>query len=277
MLSRHALPSLSAIILPLGISGLLGGCASLPEPSEDSSPDGPEVSEAVDGELQIDEDDTNMDDTEADDTDAPEPREETVEPSEPSSDDLLLTPEECENLCADRAEQLDDNAHCIFEYSSGDCPTVCEEYGIFERATQEALAECVTENPLCYQDVHDCVARRVYDGPSEAVFRLTGTGFESVSGQTVVMGMETHAGLLTFTREVSDFGRFEVTFAESVFPDPVHLALFYVDVNENGRCDASVDVTGSAYLERSADIDHLSYTAVTGLPERDLDYICRFL
>lgn len=272
MLCRHALPSLSTLILPLGISGFLGGCASLPEPSEDSSPDGSEESEATDGEIQIEEDDTDVDGTTE-----PEPREEAVEPGEPSTDDLLLTPEECENLCEYRAEQLEDNAHCEFEWKSGDCPTVCEEYGIFERSTQEALAECVTDNPLCYQDVHDCVAGLVYDGPSEAVFRLTGTGFESVSGQTVVMGIETHAGLSTFTRQVSDFGRFEVTFAESVFPDSSHLALFYVDVNDNGRCDATVDVTGSAYLERSADIDHLSYAAVIELPQRAHDYICRFL
>ena len=121
------------------------------------------------------------------------------------------------------------------------------------------------------------MARRVYPGPSEAVLRLTATGFESVAGKSVVIGIDTASGSPTFTRGVTESGGFELTVTESVYAGSTQHAIFYVDVNENGRCDRTVDVRGGVFFERSADIDHLSFSGSTELPRGDHEYVCDFL
>ena len=135
----------------------------------------------------------------------------------------------------------------------------------------------MTDDALCYEDIDDCVARRLYPRPAAAVLSLTGTGFGSVAGKDLVVGVETPSTLSTVTQRVPASGAFDVTFTERVSASSSQLAIFYVDVDGDGRCDPSVDVTGSARLDRSFDIEDLSFSAATGLPERAHAFVCDYL
>lgn len=269
----------------------LGGClpsGDAPENGDDTTDslyDPAEVDEDEDEVMSDDSDETADDSDEtADDSDetADDPGENSDDgdgtEDESSSEEPLLSPEECDILCSDREDTLDDNSFCSFDMLSGDCPTVCDEYSAFQRSTQESFATCVAADPLCYQDIHDCVAIEVYPGATVADLTLAATGFDADAGKPVVIGVQVaSANFSMLETEVTDAGEFEGDWTESVHVSRSQLVLYYVDQNENGACDPGVDLTGSAYLERSADIDNLSFSAWIGRPEYAMDFVCDYL
>lgn len=195
----------------------------------------------------------------------------------------LLTPDECERICAEREDIAHENGFCPFEEpsSSGDCRDVCADHAVFQPSTQEAFASCVATDHLCYTNIHDCVAGTAYPGTALAHLMLTATGFAAHAGKPVVLGLQDQMGAFSMlTAEVKEDGAFVNTWMEEVHAgESRQLVLYYIDQNENGVCDPAVDVTGSVSLERSADIDELSYAALVGPPASASDgsWICSYI
>jgi hypothetical protein len=114
-----------------------------------------------------------------------------------------------------------------------------------------------------------------------AHLRLAGTGFTAHAGKPVVLGLQDQMGAFSMqTAEVMEDGAFVNAWMEDVHAYASHqLVLYYIDQNENGVCDSAVDVTGSVKLDRSANIDDLSYSALVGPPESASDgsWICSYI
>ena len=192
--------------------------------------------------------------------------------------DLLLTSEECELICSEREDNLDENGLCSFEATSGDCLSSCDDYSAFQLSTQEAFATCVATDNLCYVHIDDCVAGQVYPGKTVAPVTVTATGFDAYAGEPVVLGMADSDSFVMKSAAVSGVGGFEVTWSQEILAsDSRQLVFYYVDLNGDGSCDPDVDVTGSVSVERSEDIDNLSYSVLVEEPESGAGFVCDYI
>jgi hypothetical protein len=283
----NSAPRHSATILHLCVLLALGGCeASDKAPTDDGQDQTYAPIDDGDG------DDANPVDDNTGDADETGDEEETGDETgdegetgdeddtgDHSSEEPLLTPEECAAMCSERADTIDERAFCPFDMLAGDCPTVCGEYADFELPTQEAFTTCVTDDPLCYIDIHDCVAWVRYPGATLARLNLTATGFDADAGMTVVLGLqEASSDFSMVTSEVTADGGFAASWSEEVNAHrSSQLVLYYVDQNGNGTCDPGVDRTGSAHLERGENIDDLFFSARIEPLGYDADFVCDFI
>ncbi|HCP47575.1 MAG TPA: hypothetical protein DIU15_16155, partial [Deltaproteobacteria bacterium] len=190
----------------------------------------------------------------------------------------LLTESECDRICSEREQGIDGSGNCEFEWNSGDCRQVCADYAVFSTATEEVFIECVASDPLCFQDIHQCVIGGRYPEPIPAPFVLTATGFEEYESVSVVLALEAGGQDFRFADpQVVVGGGFGAEWTETTYIGGGHLALYYIDMDGNGDCDPAIDVTGSAQMVLGSDVDNPLFTADVVPPETAADFVCDFI
>jgi hypothetical protein len=191
-------------------------------------------------------------------------------PSEP------LISERCEQLCSDREAGGPDGG-CPFEWRSGNCPLVCEDFAQFSQLTQDAFTYCVEHDPLCYQDISSCVWWNRYPDPISVSFVLNATGFDAYEGEAAVIALSPGANTFVYDNQQVSSGGFSATWTEEAFVGSTHLVLFYVDRDGDGDCDPAVDVPGTIYMEIGANYDAPVFTADLSGPGNFAEFVCDYI
>lgn len=195
---------------------------------------------------------------------------------------LPLSETTCEELCEQRAEDIEGTGSCPFEWNSGDCPSVCDdEFSLFEQETQLAFVQCTLWDPLCYQDIEGCVWAARYPGPVSFPVTFSGTGFNEHEGHTIRIAAHTAADVYHFAPDTPiTNGAVEVTWTIHSTPSHGVLFMYYIDVNNDSICtsgDGGVDYAGSRRGDFGPDFDH---PEVSGAETYDADtheWVCDYL
>ena len=213
------------------------------------------------------------DDSAADDDDSAADDDDSAADDDDSAASLL-TEQECARICLER----DVAGGCPFEYLSGDCQVSCAHYATFSYAAEQAFANCVATDPLCFQDIHRCVLNGMYPEQESVPFVLTASGFEAWEGAAVVIALE--AGGSTFEMAAPTTvsgGAFSAHWQLPSYIPGNHLALYYLDLDGNSDCDPDVDLPGSGFMELGPDIDNPSFSAFIVPPANDAAFVCDFI
>jgi len=212
------------------------------------------------------------DDTAADDDD------DSAGDDDDSAQQSFLTPDECDRICTEREEAIDGSGNCPFKWNSGDCRQVCADYALFSAETEQAFMQCVATDPLCYLDIHDCVVNNRYPQPVEVPLSLEATGFGAYESEPVVLALETSANLFAYAPAQTVLnGGFSTQWLETVYLGGSQLVLYYLDINGDGSCTPSVDLTGSAQMVLGANIDAPSFSVQIEPPTYSADFVCSYI
>lgn len=181
----------------------------------------------------------------------------------------------CVELCAMREEE-GPMGFCALAWNpaNGVCEERCEAMSVARPATQDAFEQCVLTDPLCFQTLDDCIYRDLYPEPTALPASLVGIDFDEHEGRAVQAWLAVGADFVSQTGVVVD-GRFELSWTEVLSPSDAPVVLVHVDVDGDGACDASVDLTASLFLERSGTFDAPALEAsLVGPPERAFERVC---
>jgi hypothetical protein len=154
---------------------------------------------------------------------------------------------DCEGECADRRV----DGGCI-DSSPQTCEAYCASYpDRFTDEMESALEDCMEESPLCFETLAQCAVSRVYFQPYEHRVVLEGSGFERYEGAGVraVVSADT-PGLRQLGETTVQGGAFRVEWTMTATPFADHNVLFQIDLDDDGRCDATTDYLDLASPEQ---------------------------
>ena len=113
--------------------------------------------------------------------------------------------------------------------------TRCMEFAGFTYLTESAFAWCTLNDPLCYQDVDQCVWSRRYPWPDliTTPVAFTGTGFEDFAGHPIVIALHPSGTAYDYAPQanISDQGAFQVNWDVDFNPSSGPLFLYYIDMD----------------------------------------------
>ena len=164
------------------------------------------------------------------------------------------TPEQrqCETVCAERADHVEQDAWCPIEWSAdAACEEACSEAAAVDPDVGDAFATCAATNPLCYEFLDTCLLRELFSGPVAQSIHVLGRDLGAFEGRTVWL----------VDADDPDAPRQEVAIAQGSVdhtwtssPRPVDWTVrvrFAVDVDGDGACDPSFDLVGTVFGELS--------------------------
>jgi len=172
--------------------------------------------------------------------------------------------ESCAEVCEARAAAMDEQGHCETEHRHGaPCLPVCQEVEeAASPATLEALHQCIRNDPLCFQDLSDCIFAGLYPEGTEVAVHLEGVGFERFDGRTVRSLVVLDGAAAAAPDVVVQGGAFVQDWVARTFVQSMQFAHLYVDGDDDGRCTADVDFALLGELTRVNDYDAPAYTGV---------------
>jgi len=228
-----------------------------------------------------DDDDTagDDDDTAGDDDDSAGDDDDSAGDDDDSAgEETLLSAQECDRICSEREQGIEGTGNCPFEWNSGDCRQVCADYALFSVETEQAFMQCVATDPLCFLDIHDCVVNARYPEPTTASFSLVATGFGAYESEPVVVALQAVGDTFVYAPAQTVLsGGFAAQWIQEVYVGGAHLVLYYLDLDGDGSCSPSIDLTGSIQMVLGADIDVPSFSAEVELPTNSADFVCDFI
>jgi hypothetical protein len=175
----------------------------------------------------------------------------------------------CKGACAMTADQA------CFPVSS--CLSYCNANAAgWSSEARDAFAACAAENPLCYQTAESCILGELHASGSPGTVRLNGSGFAAYDGKRIVVWHDPGAGAPFGDQAVIAGGAFAFEWVTplSSFDTGGPLLLLYIDVDEDGACDAASDITESEYAKWNSDYLEPAYEAVLAPPLNDPDFVC---
>ena len=195
---------------------------------------------------------------------------------------LPLDVNSCAALCEARtSSQANGLGACEFEWLSGDCETRCMEFAAFNALTESAFAWCTLNDPLCYQDIEQCVWSRRYPWPEALSIPVSfiGTGFDDFSGLAVVIVMHPSGNMYDYApaATVSSEGSFSVNWNVDFNPSSGSLFLYYIDVDQNGHCNTPVDYGGSLHGEMGPDWDNPTFAGEEMYDNNNHEFVCDYI
>lgn len=109
-----------------------------------------------------------------------------------------------------------------------------------------AFAQCAISNPLCYMRMETCVSLRIED-QTLLPYSVTihGTGFQASDASMPIYGIFGQSAAAQET--MMNDGSFSMSF-EAELEDGPHVAMFYIDRDEDGSCTPGVDYTDARIL-----------------------------
>ena len=163
---------------------------------------------------------------------------------------LPLSVTSCAALCLSRSENTNGYGGCEFSWLSGDCETRCLEMNVFSTQTQIAFANCTLYDPLCYLDIEQCMWGLRYPLPGTTTITTTfsGAGYNDFNGDTIRIVLDGSADTYSYApNQVITDGTFQATWDIESNPNASNLFMYYIDVDADGHCDASIDYAGSLH------------------------------
>lgn len=168
----------------------------------------------------------------------------------------------CEQACADGLD-----GSC---FTQEDCLAVCSaDAGAWSPRVREAFAACAAEDPLCFVTLEGCMLGEL--GPRGRLVRVLGFGFDAFEGKTLYV---TSDGGALQGAAVIRFGSMQLTFIEDVdtFDQLGPLLLAFLDIDGDGACAPSVDLTAAEYAVWNGSFDYVEYELVLEPPLADPDF-----
>ena len=158
-----------------------------------------------------------------------------------NTDDPAL--ETCAERCADLFAQS-----CLRDDV---CATQCVDHDIehADTAIGDAFQRCISDNPLCFESLAQCVLRHAYPPETLFTFAVDGEGFDVPDGTTVALwnevgGMDQDFGVRTPLQKGTFWGEW---YAVRDATSDNNRVYYYFDTNGNDTCDENVDIAGSLY------------------------------
>lgn len=188
--------------------------------------------------------------------------------------------ESCEAACEAREERTSGGCPVSQEQ---ECADWCIELGPnVDPDLKDAYFQCLSEDPLCFQTMLQCALGLGYPEPLAHTVTLRGSGYDEWEGQRVFAAVQQSAGDFLPGEGIVQEGAFELTFDVVMHVSASHLTLFYVDVNDNGACDADADETGSQGIDLWSlpdDVITLPEWLIEAAydPATDMGFVCDYL
>jgi hypothetical protein len=142
---------------------------------------------------------------------------------------------------------------------------------------QDAFAECVATDPLCFLRTEDCVWGKLYPDPFAQTIELTGTEFEAFEGLSVRGGLSEGDGVIAVTQTTIVAGTFLFSFDVILPMFASRLVLAYVDVDGDGNCTPGVDFGISEHVPISGSFDDPTFVASIPANPTSSDFVCSYL
>jgi hypothetical protein len=193
---------------------------------------------------------------------------------------LPLNMTSCAALCLARTENANGAGGCDFSWNSGDCETRCMEMAPFSEPSQSAFSQCTLNDPLCYQDIEQCVWQGRYPWPDTLLIPTTfsGLGFDSYDGDTLTVVLHSSANVYEYAPEqIIANGTFEVHWDVSTNPSTSNLFMYYIDVDADGHCDTSIDYGGSLHGEMGPNWDAPTLSGEEVFENNNHAFVCDYI
>lgn len=159
------------------------------------------------------------------------------------------------------------------------CTTTCLEKATdWEAEIRGAFGSCVAENPLCYQTIDNCMLNELHPMGSVHPLSLEGSGFDDLEGEVIHVWHDPDLPAQFGGEAVITQGAFSFAWEEEVYVSDTttSLLLFYIDVDADRRCSASVDLTGAVGPAWNGDFLDPAFSASIAPPLSDPDFVCQF-
>jgi hypothetical protein len=193
---------------------------------------------------------------------------------------LPLNMTSCAALCLARTENANGAGGCDFSWNSGDCETRCMEMAPYSEQSQSAFAQCTLNDPLCYQDIEQCVWQGRYPWPDTLLIPTTfsGLGFDSYDGDTLTVVLHSSANVYEYAPEqIIANGTFEVHWDVSTNPSTSNLFMYYIDVDADGHCNTSIDYGGSLHGEMGPNWDAPTLSGEEVFENNNHAFVCDYI
>jgi len=175
----------------------------------------------------------------------------------------------CEQTCAARmADSCIDEAAC-----RGRCEA---EAAGWSEPVRDAFATCIAENPLCFETTERCMLAALHPPPSLHPLRVRGSGLAELEGRTVRVWTDPDRVPMGRAEARIVDGGFEVDLGRSVAAamGEETLLLAYIDVDGDGRCSSSADLTAALYGTWNGDLVAPAFEVQVSPPLADPDFVC---
>jgi hypothetical protein len=187
----------------------------------------------------------------------------------------------CEDACLQR--NADGGVGCELSPALP-CREACIERGSgVDPPLFDAYIQCISTDPLCFQNILQCTLGNAYPTPFEQTVTVDATGFARFIGTTIQLGLQERPNEFVRTALDIEAAEFSVAFEVLMSVQQSKLVIWYIDMDGDGACRPDQDITGSA----SFDLFQLAEDADIRLPEwripitvdldRDAPFVCEFL
>lgn len=180
------------------------------------------------------------------------------------------TPEFCTTACQKTADDT-----C---FSTATCTAYCQDKsGAWPPPVRGAFAACAAKNPLCYQTMDDCMLSALFPGGVAKSIQLRAQGFDANDGKVVHVWYDPGASTLFGGTATIAGGSFAFDWQKPVetLGTIGPLLLLYIDVDGNGLCDPSADLTGSQEGTWNADFVSPVWTVDLASPLVAAPFVCQ--
>jgi hypothetical protein len=176
----------------------------------------------------------------------------------------------CQAACASTTEGSCFSTPVCSSYCEVNAPDWTVEIGA-------AFASCAAENPLCFETVEGCLLSELHPVGSLHTVRVDGSGFGAYDGKVLRVWHDPGAAPSFGGEVVIAGGTFSFEWEEAIHPFDTGgpLLLFYVDLDGDDACTASVDVTASEYPAWNGDLVDPVFELVLAAPLDDPDFVCK--
>ena len=157
--------------------------------------------------------------------------------------------------CIDACNQRKEEDPPCFSDDYDSCIDYCDEISGWRQVTQEALYTCLKTDPLCFQTLTNCIIIQTYPDPVRVEAKFVGTGFEQFDGKTVYARFDPGREDSPAESVVSQ-GKHELVWELELSLSSLQRTIYYyVDTDDNGRCDPQIDRTQYGRVEYSGTIE----------------------
>ena len=186
-------------------------------------------------------------------------------------------PNEPDARCIEACNNRKETDETCFGDDYDTCIEFCGEIASWQSTTQEALYFCVTDDPLCFQTITQCVLAVAYPDPVPVIAKFVGTGFDQFEGKNVYAKLD--PGRLDIPAEtLVTNGQHELVWeVDMSLRDLSKTIYYYVDVDGDARCNPQTDRTQYGNIKYNGDIKTHSFYGTRELQEspNSAAMICR--
>ena len=161
--------------------------------------------------------------------------------------------------CIETCDERKENDETCFSDDYDGCIEFCNDIASWQTSTQDAFYFCVNEDPLCFQTITQCVITTAFPDPVPIIAKFVGTRFEQFEGKRVY-AMFDPGRTNARTEAVVMNGQHELIWEiDSNVGSLTKTIFYYVDVDDDGRCNPRTDRTQYGSVEYTGTIETHSF------------------